>query len=354
MREQSHNTTASIQHPESGFTLVEFAIASLTMMIVLAATFSIMNSTFAGNASAQETLQTQQALRVAINTIAREITIAGTGLPGAITVPNGTGSVPLLRPGLGTVLPTAANNLSIVTPGEAEGPQITGQSASQNTDAVTIVSVNAQSPLWTLTAYSDTVPGTDITFSNNIRSGAQQLFANDVLLFTNINGSVMGCVTDVSTTVDVASFDDADQCGVNQPAAAGGNFLTTMLNPNLSLPPTTAVRINVITYFLTGAGTHGHPALMRAVNAQPAEELIEGVEDLQFTYDLYDFATSTETANLVPASGFALANQIRSVNITIKGRSPRKLQRTNDYYRFGLTSKVTIRNSTFRNRYNGP
>jgi Tfp pilus assembly protein PilW len=354
MKENTDNARVRTRQPESGFTLVEFAIASVTMMIMLAATFSIMNATFAGNASAQEILQTQQAMRVAINTIAREITAAGTGLPGSITVPNGTGSVALTRPGTGTALPTAANNLSIVTPGEADGPQITGQSSAQNTDVVTVVSVNAQSPLWTLTAYSDTVPGTDITFSNNIRSGTHQLFVNDVLLFTNINGSVMGCVTGVSTSVDVAAFDDDDACGVNQPAAAGGNFITTMLNPNLTLPPTTAVRINVVTYYLTGAGTHGHPALMRAVNAQPAEELIEGVEDLQLTYDLYDFTTSTETANVVPGTGFALSNQIRSVNIAIKGRSPRRLERTGDYYRFGLTSKVTIRNSTFRNRYNGP
>jgi hypothetical protein len=259
-----------------------------------------------------------------------------------------------VRPGIGTVLPTAASNLSIVTPGEAEGPQITGTSAAQNTDVVTIVSVNAQSPLWTLSAFADTVPGTDVTFSNNIRAGATQLFANDVLLFTNINGSVMGCVTDVSTTIDVASFDDGDQCGINQPGAASGNFITTMLNPNGTLPPTTAVRINVVTYFLTAAGTHGHPALMRAVNAQAAEELIEGVEDLQFTYDLYDFATATDTANVVPGTGFALSNQIRSVNISVKGRSPHRLERTGDFYRFGLTSKVTIRNSTFRNRYNGP
>jgi Tfp pilus assembly protein PilW len=339
---------------ERGFSLVEFAIASVTMMVILAATFTIMNTTFVANTSAQETLQTQQAMRVAINTIAREITVAGTGLPGAITVPSGTGSVPLLRPGMGTVLPTAVNNLSIVTPGEAEGPLITGQSAAENTDVITIVSVNSQSPLWTLTGYTDTVAGTDISFASNIRTGANQLFVNDVLLFTNINGAIMGCVTSVSTTVDIASFDDGDQCGVNQPGAASGNFTATMLNGDLTLPPTTAVRINVITYFLNPQGSHGHPALMRAVNAQAGEELIEGVEDLQFTYDLYDFTTSTETANVVPPPGFASSNQIRSVNISVKGRSPHRMERTGDFYRFGISSKVTIRNSTFRNRYNGP
>jgi len=341
-------------HSQSGFSLVEFAIGSLVMMVILAATFTLLNTTFVANTSAQETLQTQQALRVAINTIAREITMAGTGLPGSITVPNGTGSVDLVRPGIMTVLPTAENNLSIVTPGEAEGPLITGQSAADKTDLLTIVSVNAQSPTWTLTAFADTIPGTDVTFSTNIRAGANQIFVNDVLLFTNINGTVMGCVTSVSSTVDVASFDEDDACGINQPAAAGGNFITTMLNPDLTLPPTTAVRMNVITYYLTAAGTHGHPALVRAMNAQAPEELIEGVENLQFTYDLYDFDSDQVSANVVPDSDFAASNQIRSVNISIIGRSPKRLKRTGDFYRFGISSKVTIRNSSFRNRYNGP
>ena len=354
MTNKTQNPIRRQRRSERGFSIVELAISTLMMMIVLGAIFSIMNATFIANASAQQTLQTQQAMRVAIDTIAREITTAGTGLPGAITVPNGAGSAALLRPGIETVLPTAANNLSILTPGEAEGPQITGQTAAQNTDVITIVSVNTQSPLWKLTGYTDTIPGTDISFANNIRAGSTQLFVNDVLLFTNNNGAVMGCITSVSTIVDVVSFDDMDSCGINQPAAANGNFINTMLNADMTLPPTTAVRINVITYYLSAQGTHGHPSLMRAVNAQAAEELIEGVEDLQFTYDLYDFATGVETANVVPGAGFASSNQIRSVNIALKGRSPQKLKRTGDYYRFGLSSKVTIRNSTFRNRYNGP
>jgi len=339
---------------ERGITIIEFAITSLLIMVVLGATFTVMNSTFLANASAQQTLQTQQAMRVAMDTVAREITMAGTGLPGAITVPNGTGSISLLRPGIGTVLPTAANNLSIVTPGEAEGPLITGQTSAQSTDVITIVSASAQSPLWRLSGYTDTAPGTDISFATNVRAGSTQIFVNDVLLFTNNNGSVMGCVTSVSTTVDVASFDDGDACGINQPGAANGNFINTMLNPDMTLPPTTAVRINVVTYYLSAAGSHGHPSLMRATNAQAGEELIEGVEDLQFTYDLFDFATGVETANVVPASGFSSSNQIRSVNIMLKGRSPKKLRGTHDFYRFGISSKVTIRNSTFRNRYNGP
>jgi len=164
----------------------------------------------------------------------------------------------------------------------------------------------------------------------------------------------MGCVTSISTTVSLASFDGTDACGINQPGAAAGNFTQTLLNPDTTLPPTTAMRINVITYYLVAAGSHGHPSLMRATNAQAAQELIEGVENFQVTYDLYDFATLTSTANVVPATGFANSNQIRSVNVTLSGRSLHRLRQTGDFYRFGLSSKVSIRNTTFRNRYSGP
>lgn len=339
---------------DRGFTLIEASIATVATLGLLAATFTILNMTFVANGATSEMLETQQTVRVAVNTIARDITMAGTGLPGSITVPNGVGSVALVRPGIMTVLPTPANNLSIITPGEAEGPLITGQTAAQNTDVVTIVTVNQQSPTFTLTGYTDTVTGTDLSFGQNIRAGATQLFVNDVLLFTNANGAVMGCVTAVSTVADIASFDDADMCGINQPDAANGQFISDMLNPDLSLPPTNGVRINVITYYLTAVGSHGHPALMRAVNAQAPQEMIEGVEDLRFTYDLYDFATNTATASVVPGVGFAAANQIRSINITVTGRSPDRLRHNNQFYRFSLSSKVNVRNATFRNRYNGP
>jgi hypothetical protein len=39
------------------------------------------------------------------------------------------------------------------------------------------------------------------------------------------------------------------------------------------------------------------------------------------------------------------------VNIALTGRSADVLNRTSEFYRFQLVSKINIRNSTFRNRY---
>ena len=84
------------KHNDRGFTLIEFVLASLAGMVMLAATFTLMNTVFRSGANINLVMQTQQNLRVAMNTITREITMAGTGLPtGGIAVPNGTNSTPL-------------------------------------------------------------------------------------------------------------------------------------------------------------------------------------------------------------------------------------------------------------------
>ena len=84
------------KHNDRGFTLIEFVLAALAGMILLAATFTLMNTVFGSGANMNPVMQTQQNLRVAMNTITREITMAGTGLPtGGIAVPSGTNSAPL-------------------------------------------------------------------------------------------------------------------------------------------------------------------------------------------------------------------------------------------------------------------
>jgi hypothetical protein len=75
---------------------------------------------------------------------------------------------------------------------------------------------------------------------------------------------------------------------------------------------------------------------------------VDDVENLQFSFDLFDFETNAGTAN---QSTTNLPNQIRSVSVSLSGRSSGLLTRAQKYYRFSLVSKVNIRNATFRNRY---
>jgi Tfp pilus assembly protein PilW len=328
---------------DAGFTLIEFMVASVASFVMMGAAFTLMNNAFRVNASVGEVMTTQQNVRVAMNTIARDITMAGTGLPnGGIVVPNGLNSDGLVRPGVGGGLSTDNDIMPIVSPGNSAGPTVAGVT----TDALTIVSIDQESPTWNVA--NITVGGTRVDFVQDVRVGTTQLFANTLLVFSNANGAVFGMVTDVATASSQASFDDNDAMNVNQPTAANGNIIS-IANPDGTWPPTTATRVNVITYYINNS-VPAHPKLMRSVNAQTPQVTVEDIDSLQVTFDLFDFETQVDTANQATTNS---PNQIRSVNVSLAGRSPVVLGTTKDYYRFGLISKVNVRNATFRNRYTG-
>jgi hypothetical protein len=325
----------------AGFSLVEFVTCNLATMIMLGATFTLLTMLLTANSSITGMTATQQGIRVGMNTIARDVTMAGTGLPtGGIAVPNGMGASNLLRPGVGGNLPTPNNTMAIISPGDSAGPTINGVV----TDAITITSIDQQSPVWNVSAINPA--GTQIDFVQDVRAGATQMFVGNLLVFNNANGSVFGMVTNVSTTQSRANFDDADAMDINQPLAEFGN-IQSLANMDGTYPPTTATRINVITYYLSTAVAN-HPRLMRSVNGQTPQIVVDDVENLQFSFDLFDFETSAATAN---QSTTGVPNQIRSVSVSLSGRSSNLLTRAQRYYRFSLVSKINIRNATFRNRY---
>ena len=332
-----------------GFTLVEFMIASALMMVMLGATFTLMNNLFTANTTMQLILNTQQNLRVAMNTISRDVTMAGTGLTDSgVPVPNGTNSAKLARPGLGVVcgvttvgcIPTPGDVLAILSPGDGAGPN--------STDALTIATDDqTSSTTWVTT--SITTDGTVVNFTPEIRSGSGLMSVKDLFLFNNANGTVFGCVTKVSTTQSQAEFKAGDALNINQPTAQFGNIgkgLDNGDNP-ATFPPTTAVRVLLITYYIDNSSTQ-NPKLMRAVNGNTPQVMVEGIENLQFSYDTFDYTNNTETSNV---SSPTTPNQIRSVRVVLVGHSTGKLRGTGDYYHFTLASKINVRNATFRNRY---
>ncbi len=333
---------------DCGFTLVEFLVASGASLLLMTATFTFLGTVFGSTATMQQVMDTQQKTRVALNEIAREAVRAGTGLPSTgIAIPNGANSQALLRGGPGVNLgnvPTPNNVLSVLSPGDGVGPAIAGLA----TDAITILTIDQNSPLWNTAVI--TPAGSRVDWVEDISAGAQQLSVGDLLLFTNINASVFGQVTAVQTTGpdNYSNFTNADPLNLNQPTAANGNItsLENAANPG-TFPPTTATRVRIVTYFLDNTDV-AHPKLMRRINSEPVQVVAEDIYNLQFSYDLFDFNTSIPTANQTTTNA---PNQIRAISIFVDGRSSDINIRTNDYFRSGLSSKVNARNSTFRNRY---
>jgi hypothetical protein len=202
-----------------------------------------------------------------MNTITRDITMAGTGLPtGGIAVPNGNNSAALTTPGVGGTLATPNNAVAILAPGNSAGPTVNGVA----TDALTVTAMNQESPTWNISAIS--ADGIEIDFTQEVRNGAFQLVPGDLLVFTNSNGSVFGCVTQVAMNSSHASFADMDAMGINQPAADSGN-IKSLQSADMTYPPTTATRVNIVTYYVNTA-VASHPRLMRVVNAQAPQVIV--------------------------------------------------------------------------------
>jgi hypothetical protein len=339
----------------------------------MAAVFTVMNSLFTANAGMSDMMTTQQNVRVALNTIVRDITMAGTGLPASVGVPNdGAVSSAIIRPGMATFpvgevtrnIFTPTFVLPMLSPGNDAGPSI----GTRETDALTIFSVNQECalsavepcnpPLWNIAAGGITAFANryEVVFPapQNLTTGTWLLNVGDVLMFTNANTSVLGYVTlvDAVAANRKATFAIPDLMGINRADPLLG-ALASLRNPDLTYPPPTAVRVNIVNYYLDSVTIPAHPRLMRAVNgvAAPVIPVIaEDIENLQFSFDLYNVALDTTTTN---QDDPAFPSQIRSVYITVSGRSAERLLRTKDYFRFSLLTKINVRNATFRDRYVG-
>ena len=313
----------------------------------MAATFTLLGSIFNSNSTMTRVIETQQKVRAGLNELAREVVRSGTGIPGGgITVPNGNNSQAIPRPGSGGNLPTPNNVIAILSPGDGLGPTIGGVP----TDVITIVTVDQTAPSWNIAKI--TPAGNNVELVEDISTGEYQLSIGDFLLFNNVNASVFGQVTNVQTNGNNndAIFANSDPLGFNQPSAANGN-ISSLANPGnpVTWPPTSATRVKIITYYLDNTDVL-HPKLMRGVNSQAVQVVAEDIYNLQFSYDLFDFATNTETSNQATTNS---PNQIRAVSIAIAGHSSTVDTNTNDYHRLSLVSKVNVRNATFRNRYQG-
>ena len=211
--------------------------------------------------------------------------------------------------------------------------------------------IDQSSPTWAIASITTT--GTVVNFTQNVRdSGTTQLFAKDLLLFNNANGSAFGCVTTVvATTSGQAQFVASDALNINQPTAQFGTMLASLKNPGsnpATFPPTTATRV-LAHYVLSRqqqytkseahavrerkhAAGHGRRCREPSILIRPLR-LHKQHRHIECCHD------GKSESDQVGSDGAECAH------------SPDKLKRTNDYYHFGLVSKINVRNATFRNRY---
>ena len=353
---------------EKGFTFVELMVAIAVMLVVMAAATSLYQKSVQVSTMVTQQAEMQSELRAAANQLARDLNQAGTGIPiGGIPIPSaaGGGTNPQFACDSVKCYITVNNKLTQgvlykVTPANGVGPNVV-----QASDAI-IITYSDPGLNWS--AYTTQVAakdGSTITMPAGttpvLNDPAVGLTVGDVLLLQNANGAAAGVVTNYNATTRLITFANLDPLNMNQSAATAGNIKALEFSPVPGAAPyypaITVSRIMMITYFIRQINTPSgsDTQLMRQVGARTPTPVADHIEDLQFTYDVFDTNTSTLTAALPDAAvgspATPVPNQIRKINITISVRSPRPNAR-GVYEHYTLTTSLGPRNLSFHDRYN--
>ena len=334
-----------------GFTIFELIVAMGLATVVLGGALALTSQAIGISDMVSQRSDMQQNGRVAINMIARDASLAGTGFPTTgIQLPAGDGSGDsyfACDEATGCHVTNnvyTAERLYATLPGNSGGPTINGVA----TDVITLVYDDPSSdfdqyPLATIDAEGKIVtfnPATTPAYNDS----SVGLKEGDVMLASNSNGQAVATVTDVNANEEARFMPgNADQLAFNQQSGAALGTLKAILGA-----PTSMRRIFIITYYIDNSDPD-IPMLMRQVNARPPMAVAEYVENLQVTYDIYDDNASVATAELVDAGG--QPNQIRKTNITLTVRSAGETMIGRDHQRITLTTSVGPRNLTYRDRY---
>ena len=332
-----------------GFSIFELIIAMGLATVVLGGALALTSQAIGISDMVSQRSDMQQNGRVAINMMARDASLAGTGFPtSGIQLPSGTSSQDSYLACDDTECYLAPNHvytadrLYATWPGEAGGPVINGVA----TDVVTLVYDDPTTDFqkWQFTSVEATGnkvffdPTTDPAYDHPVFG----INPGDVLLMNTGTGQAVTTVTSVLTNYEVR-LNPNDPLNFNQQGGAAFGHFKSLLPADVW-----PRRIFIITYYINNLDPD-IPLLMRQVNAQPPMAVAEYVENLQVTYDIYDELTSVGTAALDDEGG--LPNQIRKTNITLTVRSPGETMIGQDFQRITLTTSVGPRNMTYRDRY---
>ncbi len=370
--------TITISKKRHGFSLIELTVSMAIGLIIMgAATMLFKRGTDVSTTAAQRA-EMQDNVRAALNLVARDVSMAGSGLPsGGLALPyNGTAtSSHIACPQSGSCYLTAGNypngTVGTVTvsnymygliPGPGNGlqagsPSATVPATGQTPDGITVVYEDYSFPLNQYTAsfpVSSTGGSINVAPPSTPPAGFPAILdptgikVGDLLLLTNnTNGGsfAAGEVTGINSGGTSISFADGDALNINQSTAPNGNikYLT-------GISTVTAVRIYAISYFIQESTDGQPPRLMRQVNGQTAVPVADNIIGLKFTYDVCNGTNAGACAEITNpiASGYS-PNNIYKVNIQIMGQSISTAGKSQSMV---LTTSVSTQNMMYKNRYN--
>jgi hypothetical protein len=344
-----------------GFSLIEILITLGLGIVILAATTSLLRSSLDLVDTTTLVGEMHQNARVGLNLVARDLSMAGWGIPtGGIQLPEG-GSAKMSQYACDEEGCYVDDNsfddrrLYSITPGSRKGPVVAGNS----TDAVTMLYKDPESHFDRYPLTNITSSGSQITFDPATNPAPDDptrgIKKGDILIVWNTGGYAAAVATNVSGfKVDFANNDPLD---FNQPSADHGNIAGLCVKDDKGNPKkpieypelTFAFKVSLISYFLEADAATNARRLMRHVGAHAPVAVAENVLDFQVTYDIFDESGAGMTGNLDDADD--RPNLIRKVNLFMTVRTPR-LGSLNKRYEYSvLRTSVSARNLAFVDRY---
>jgi prepilin-type N-terminal cleavage/methylation domain-containing protein len=370
---------------DAGFSLPEMMVAMTIMLIVLGGTFTAMTNAMRAQQTARSLTTLNGHLRSSMDLLVRDFLQIGQGLQTGrvITVPNGAGATPIVRPG-----PAAAGGcagvtnfavdptINAVTVGPDLGPPINGQCTDViNTLAIDGGFENVNVAAMAANGQSITIhPAVNISdapdaFGDNVRVG-------DLLELRRRGTSDTATVFVTAVAGQVVTFAPGDPLGLNQFDPTGvmegtTNKLFVAGPPSDPVAPVVvggvtqqgpwdAFRVRMISYFVDTVTNPASPRLVRRVNANPANAVAFEVEAFRLTYDIADGTVNpagvrmdaTDTGIGGACAPFPCSpNQIRKANVTMSIRSERRNEQTG-FYHNTLYTQVALRSLSFVDRFN--
>lgn len=372
---------------QHGFSLVEMLIAAALGLMLILGMLSLFRLGVNTATTVTQRADTQQNMRAGIEMMAKDIGLAGAGLPtGGLQLATGGSLSKVGCNQAGTCyLPTdtypAGNYMYGLIPGYKNGVQsdavISSAPAAVN-DSITSIYCDYNFPLSNFTfsfptGYSATVGVVNAAVTPNNILAPGGLNVGDLIFFlvtspgngtgnqgtsSSQTAAVVAEITGIpsNTTIDFAT---GDVLNVNQSGPNSLDATVTALGANLGVTgastgnQVTACRLEAVSYFLQvppAGGTVQSPRLMRQVNGLTAVPLADNIINLQFSYDLISSTTGLVNANIAdPIGSGENPAMIQKINMVIMGQSILAYGTKNQS--MFLATSVSARNMSFCNAY---
>lgn len=353
-------------NPEFGFTLLELMVSMALGLIVMAAMASLFKTGMNSTMLVTQRAETQQNMRAAVDLIAKDLNMAGAGLPsGGIQLPTGTGNNGLSKFACDQTntchVPAytypAGNYMYGIIPGYKNGVEsnaVVPAAPAAINDSVTVVYADYNFPLWEYKMYfTSNTSGANVTLVANSAfsppppavNSAGGIQVGDLIMVSGGSLIAVGEVTNLTTTT--MAFANLDPLNINQDGAASGNLKAIAATVGTATP-VTAYRLFAVTYYLTVPAAGQTPRLMRQVNGLAPVPVADDIINLQFAFDTYN--TGVLDANQPNPLGVGESpNNIQKVNMVAMGQSI--INNGNKSQNMYLATSVSARNMAFRNRY---